>query len=151
VCIGYVSGSERADSGATVPGPVNCAADASSSTAADSTRPAYGAPTIVLDAMPASADDQWPDLPPDATLEQIVQRGRDLHDTHNEMSSRLKEIKGDLAEAIEKAEADGYAESEAATIAEAKENLAAIRVLVASVGERNELGRQIAREKGYEI
>jgi hypothetical protein len=101
--------------------------------------------------MSGSADELWPDLPLDATREEIIQRGRDLRAVHDESVRKIKELEGALAAWIEKAEAEGYAESAATTIAEARENLAGLRVAIASLGERNELGREIAGEKGYDI
>jgi hypothetical protein len=101
--------------------------------------------------MSGSGDEQLPDLSPNATTEEITKRGRDLREAHAEIVRGIGEFEKALAAAIEKVEAEGSTESAAATIAEAQENLAAMKVLAASMGEQNQLGREIAREKGLNI
>jgi hypothetical protein len=101
--------------------------------------------------MAEHADDPFPDLPEDRTPEQVIQRGRDLMEAHARHVEQLKELEAALKRIMKETSMNGLTTEEAQTFAKLKDDIAAMKVRNAASFEQNELGREVARKKGYDI
>lgn len=104
--------------------------------------------------MSGKSDEEWPefpDLPPNATPEELIEYGRARRAAQDRAVAEVKKFEEQLEAEAKKAEDEGYADRAAPLLAKAREELAAVKVAVASLGKTNEPAGEIVRTKGHDI